>query len=222
MHHSETVGKLAEALGKAQGGFTHVGKDGTSHHGRYATLASVLETVRPGLAEHGLSVVQAPASEGSTVTVTTRIMHSSGEWLETTISAPAQTDIQKLGSSISYLRRYSLMAVLSLAADDDDDGNTAAKSTKPAQNAQRQPPRPAAQAAPKPSPTDAIGEELGQRLHAQLGAMLKGTRHGGMTHAAFASTITGRDIQHLRDLTRDESKAVYGAAKDEQDALNAA
>ncbi|GGO19734.1 ERF family protein [Deinococcus humi] len=215
MNHSETVGKLAEALSKAQGVFGHVEKDGKSHHGKYATLAAVLETVRGGLADNGLSIVQAPGTEGNTVTVTTRIMHSSGEWLETTVSAPAATDIQKLGSSISYLRRYSLMAVLSLAADDDDDGNAAMKGP---QKAQRPAPRPSAPPAPAPADSEPLGKEAGARLHAQLGAMLKGTDVEPLTHVDFVAQVIGREVAGLSELTRAESKIVYSAAKQKSEA----
>lgn len=168
MQHSETIGKIAEALSKAQAGFDHVEKDGKSHHGKYATLASVLETVRAGLGEHGLSIIQAPGTEGNMVTVTTRLMHSSGEWLETTVSAPAATDIQKLGSAISYLRRYSLMAVLSLAADDDDDGNTAMKGP---QGGQRQQSRPSTPPGPPKAQEDAPIGAQAARLESELKGM---------------------------------------------------
>ena len=145
MRQSESVGKLAEALSKAQGAFKHVDKDGKSHHGKYATLAAVLEVIREPLATNGLAYIQAPSVENGNVTVTTRLMFAD-EWLETDISAPAQSNIQQLGSSISYLRRYSLMSLLSLAADDDDDGNAAVKAA-PAQ--QRAPQRQQAPPAPQ-------------------------------------------------------------------------
>lgn len=211
MKHSDTIGKIAEALSKAQAGFGHVEKDGRSHHGKYPTLAAVLETVRDGLGEHGLSVIQAPGTEGNTVTVTTRLMHSSGEWLETTVSAPAATDIQKLGSSISYLRRYSLMAVLSLAADDDDDGNTAMKGPQGGQRQQARPNTPPATTAPAK-----LTKEKASDLHAQLSMMLKDTAHREMTHSDYAAQVIGREIKSLTDLTKQEAAQVYNAAKTAQ------
>lgn len=219
MNHSETIGKLAEALSKAQGSFTHVEKDGRSHHGKYATLPAVLDTVREGLAQNGLSIVQAPSSEGNAVSVTTRLMHVSGEWLETTISAPAATDIQKLGSSISYLRRYSLMAVLALAADDDDDGNTAMRPQKGPQQPRQTAPRPSAPPAHTPAPAKpASGPTLStgqaQQLHARLGAMLKGSRWDGMDKE-FASEVLGFKVGSFTDLTVAEAKRVQDAAEAE-------
>lgn len=218
MNHSETIGKLAEALSKAQGTFTHVEKDGKSHHGKYATLAAVLDTVRGPLAEHGLSIVQAPSSGGNMVSVTTRLNHLSGEWMETTISAPAATDIQKLGSSISYLRRYSLMAMLALAADDDDDGDTAMKGP---QNRQQPAPR------QNTRPTTAQGQQQGgsapetltpgqaQTLHKRLGAALSNTAHREMTHNEYAARVLKRPVTSLTELTVDEAKQVQQAADSE-------
>lgn len=224
MNHSETIGKLAEALSKAQGTFTHVEKDGRSHHGKYATLASVLDTVRGPLAEHGLSIVQAPSSEGNMVSVTTRLAHLSGEWMETTISAPAATDIQKLGSSISYLRRYSLMAMLALAADDDDDGNTAMKGTQKGQQpAPRQNTRPAPTQAPQQASMtpQTLSKEKASDLHAKLSGMLGATEHRDKTHNAFAAEVTGREVKSLTDLTTSEARRVYEAAQEAQRAAAA-
>lgn len=99
---------------------------------RYADLASVLEVVRPVLAARGLAVTQSASAELSKVTVSTTVVHTSGEWL----TFPPLTmqmsgvDPQSVGAGITYARRYSLMAVLGIAAEEDDDDGAAA-STQP-------------------------------------------------------------------------------------------
>jgi len=56
------------------------------------------------------------------------LIHESGEWISSTSSTPSKdaTDPQKLGSAITYARRYALGAILSLNIDEDDDGQKAA------------------------------------------------------------------------------------------------
>lgn len=139
----EPTGKLAAALAKAQGAFGTPIKDhtatvemrgGGSYSYSYSTLAATLACVREPLAQNGLALVQAPTVETvtttiadklyrtTTVTVTTQIMHHSGEYLEfpPLTGEAANATIQAIGSMITYLRRYSLASYLMLASDDDD------------------------------------------------------------------------------------------------------
>ena len=67
------------------------------------------------------------------------LMHSSGQWMRSNVSVrAAKPDAQGLGSAITYLRRYSLCAMVGIAPGDDDDGNAASadqgsvKSNRPA------------------------------------------------------------------------------------------
>jgi hypothetical protein len=90
---------------------------------KYATLSNILKAIKGPLLENGLTFVQFPDGENG---LTTRLMHSSGEWMEATYQMkPAKADPQGLGSAITYQRRYSLGAVLGLDIEDDDDGNAA-------------------------------------------------------------------------------------------------
>lgn len=144
---SATLGKLAAALARVQGQLGHVAKDKTvkteKYKYTYADLASCIDAVRAPLAANEIAVVQVPSADGVKVTVTTMIMHSSGEWVsgELTLSA-AKADPQSIGSAISYGRRYGLSAMLGLATE-DDDGQVASQPA-PARQAQQQAPRQAA------------------------------------------------------------------------------
>ena len=121
---SEQIGEIAAALAKAQGDIENVAKDKENPHfkSRYATLAAVLDEARPKFAKHGLAILQMPVNgEGTNLGVVTRLTHSSGQWIESTLYvAPAKFDAQGAGSAITYLRRYSLMAIAGIAPDDDD------------------------------------------------------------------------------------------------------
>lgn len=145
---SQSVGALAAALAKAQAEIEGASKDRVNPHFKasYATLSSVWEACRAALAKNGLAVVQSPVSEGSTVTVYTTVMHASGEWMRSALSASARDGTpQSIGSAITYLRRYSLAAMVGVAPE-DDDGNEASPprfdQTPPRQQTSAPPARP--------------------------------------------------------------------------------
>jgi hypothetical protein len=75
--------------------------------------------------------LQAPSVEGVTVSVETRLVHKSGQWVSTTISCSVPDGkATTIGSAVTYLRRYSLAAMTSIAPD-DDDGNAASRASAP-------------------------------------------------------------------------------------------
>lgn len=145
MQKSDSIKELATALAKAQGEIENASKSSTNPHfkSKYADLAEVLNTVRPVFAANGLSVMQCPSYDQGVVNVETIIMHASGDWISSTVSAPvSKQDAQGVGSAITYCRRYSLAAVAGIAQE-DDDGNMAvgkpAQQAKPAPKAAKQP-----------------------------------------------------------------------------------
>ncbi|EEK91793.1 recombination protein, phage associated [Bacillus cereus BDRD-ST24] len=93
----------------------------------YATLDTIIDEIRPILSKHGLSIMQIPSGDGQNVTLKTLLLHESGEWLESDelTMKPVKNDPQAVGSCITYARRYSLAAFLSLNTGEDDDGNGA-------------------------------------------------------------------------------------------------
>ena len=164
MQTSTEVAELFAALATAQGKFTDVVKDKKarieSQKGSYgyafADLASYIEAIRPALAEAKLAVIQAPAISAGTVTVTTRIVHASGQWVESELTMPVgQQTPQGIGSAITYARRYALAPMLCLAADDDDGEQAERAIKRQSQYAppQFQPPAPVAQSEPTISQT---------------------------------------------------------------------
>ena len=94
---------------------------------RYASLKSCLDTVRPVLARHGLVLSQfVVSSENGADRLVTRLLHQSGQFVEDEgISLVGADNMQKLGSAMSYGRRYGLLSVLGLVGDPDDDAEIA-------------------------------------------------------------------------------------------------
>ena len=126
---SDQINELALALAKAQGALHGAvkGSENPFFKSSYADLAAVMEACREPLSANGLSYVQLPGNNGREVTVTTFLLHSSGQWMRSTVgAAPLKTDAQALGSVITYLRRYALSAIVGIAQV-DDDGNAASK-----------------------------------------------------------------------------------------------
>lgn len=125
-------GLLIEALIKARQSFDPITKDRTNpfHKAKYATLDSVLESVQPALSENGLAIVQVMDTLSGKSYLVTKLYHTSGNCIDSWYPIPELTDPQKLGAAITYARRYSVCAMLSVTADEDDDGESAKPSPK--------------------------------------------------------------------------------------------
>lgn len=137
---SADLNKLAEALAAAQAKFPAISKErtarvesrkgeGSSYSYHYADLSDVLAAVRPHLAEHGLAILQPMAWSGSPWLVT-RLIHSSGQWIESVYRLTEYERPQDMGSAITYARRYAITALLGIAAEEDDDGARAQTGTQ--------------------------------------------------------------------------------------------
>jgi hypothetical protein len=131
MTETNSDGALAGALAKAQAAFPAIARDkevtvssertGKSYKFKYAPLDSILNAVRAPLSSNGLALVQL-LDDGDLVTM---LMHESGARLAGRVTLPTVEGVQALGSAITYLRRYSIQAILGIAAEEDDDGNHA-------------------------------------------------------------------------------------------------
>lgn len=134
MDETKTTGtpKLNRALAKAQGAMGAAVRDATNpaflRDGRpsaYATLASVIDAIREPFVANELAHWQATLCDDASVTVTTYLLHSSGEERHSSFRVPVmKKDPQGFASATTYSRRVGLMASAGIAPDDDDDGNT--------------------------------------------------------------------------------------------------
>jgi hypothetical protein len=110
-------------------------KENPFHKSKYADLSTVIETVKPSLNDAGLVIVQpiiirelveevSPEGKKSSNFVSvlhTRLIHESGESIDSQMIIPPQVDPQKLGSLITYYRRYAYLSIIGLASQSDDD-----------------------------------------------------------------------------------------------------
>ena len=140
---SDTIGKLSAALSKAQGEMKGATSKSTNpfFNSSYADLNTVIESSVPYLSKHGISVIQ--GTEFDIVCgyfVTTRLLHESGEWVQTRVRCPlgGKKDIQAVGGAITYGRRYGLSAMAGIAQKDDDGNLNLRKSLSKQHQQQKQ------------------------------------------------------------------------------------
>lgn len=98
---------------------------------KHATLADIVSASVPALSKHGLSHRWETKQEGNAITVACVVTHELGHSAQTSLTAPpdssgSKNNIQAIGSTVSYLQRYTFMSITGLAAkDQDDDGHGA-------------------------------------------------------------------------------------------------
>ena len=105
-----------------------IAKTRTGHNTKYAGLAETIEQIKGLMSDHGLSHGWTTSQQDGLVSVTCTVTHVYGHSESTTLTAGADTtgsknSIQAIGSTVSYLQRYTLFALLGLAAAEDTDGN---------------------------------------------------------------------------------------------------
>lgn len=167
---------LAKALLAAQREFPAIHKTATNpfHKSTYAPLDAVLAAVVPSLNKHGIVLTQfvtAPdrneAGGVVSITVVTRLLHESGEYLDSPVVMPlVKSDPQGAGAAITYARRYSLQMAVGVTAEDDDDGNHASQVKKPAPRREAGVPPAASNTKPTPAsgPVWPFGDDKGKPL----------------------------------------------------------
>jgi hypothetical protein len=138
MHRcSESIGAIAAALAKAQGELTNPEKSliatirspfprEADRSFRYASLASGLDIVRKALGCHEIATIQTTAidQESGHIRLTTILAHASGEWISSDWPVCPISDTvspQRMGTALSYARRYALFALVGIAGEDDLD-----------------------------------------------------------------------------------------------------
>lgn len=121
----EQLAQLWGAIAQAQGEFSDVPRNRKGRSGNqeymYATLATVLKSVRPSLAKYGLAVVQPFAIGESSCSMTTVLSHSGGARLVSRSSFVLPGDLKDFGSHRTYMARYALNSLLCVDADADAD-----------------------------------------------------------------------------------------------------
>ncbi len=145
MKTSEQINEIAAALAAAQGEMKNPLKDSDNpfFKSKYADLAANIDAAKPALAKHGIACVQNAYNVDGAIAVTTRLIHASGQWIETDalMATPKDTAPQSVGTCVSYMRRYQFGPAVGLAGEDDDgNASSVAKPAASQDKAIRRPP----------------------------------------------------------------------------------
>lgn len=99
---------------------------------KYSPLNEVLNTIRPVLGKYGLSIIQVPTFDNTNCAVNTILTHSAGAMISfpPLKNKPTKGDVQGMGSTLTYLRRFALNAIAGVMGEVDDDGNAASSGDK--------------------------------------------------------------------------------------------
>lgn len=89
----------------------------------YSTIDDLVAAIKKPLAKNGLVIVQTLEYKEGLRFLFTNLYHISGEKLESSFQIPEGKDMQSIGASITYAKRYAISAMLNLGATEDDDGN---------------------------------------------------------------------------------------------------
>jgi hypothetical protein len=160
--------ELFKALVAAQKELKPAIKDSTNTHfnSKYADLAACFEAGLPILNKHGLCLIQIPTGDGDNIGVTTILGHTSGQYISGALQMHnPDSNPQKMGSAITYFRRYGFGAIIGLATEYDDDGNEASKPSQVYQKSAPATPGPYT-AKPQQNPKALLSEAQVKRLYA--------------------------------------------------------
>ena len=120
---------FVKAMSEFRANAPTISKNKNGHNSRYASIDHITETINPLLSEHGLSYGWS-TEQGDTITVHCDVTHIEGHAKRVSLSATAdksgsKNDIQAIGSTVSYLQRYTLLSALGLATGEhDNDGGS--------------------------------------------------------------------------------------------------
>jgi len=128
-------------------------------HYKHATLGGIVNQITTAMSKHGLSASWETKQATGVVTVTCHITHAAGHRESVTLCGPPDDSgnknaIQMIGSSVTYLQRYTLLSALGLATGDQDDADDLGGTERKA------PPPPTRKAAPAsaPAPRELTGD----------------------------------------------------------------
>lgn len=178
---------LAQSLAAFHADVGRITKQSDAQYGKYADLATVLSAVSPVLSKHGLVLTQtfSPFENGTTLLRTT-LLHSSGESVTSDLPMPStegqRNALHAFGAATTYLRRYALLAMLNLAAEDDDGDSFGADTkavAKVGTGTHKRGPAPAAKPVSSPNPGS-----LGVQEKNDLLTSVKGLNSASVTQLA--------------------------------------
>ena len=134
MKTSEKIDLIAPALLAAQKEINNATKNAKNPHfkNNYADLGAIIDAIKDPLNKNGIAITQSLSSGNDGLHLSSRLIHISGQWIEDTAFTPLpKADPQGVGSATTYLRRYSLAALLCITQEDDDGEGARPQANQP-------------------------------------------------------------------------------------------
>lgn len=215
MKTSENINEIAKAMAAFQSEVKQPEKDAVNPHfkNKYVTLDGIVRAIQAAGPKHGLSFIQIPTVNEQGVSVSTVILHSSGQYIEfEPITLPMdKRNAQGAGSAITYGKRYSLAAAFGIVSDEDDDGNAAShqqqqRQQRPPQQRQQKPPQ-----APLTPPKQQGGGISAEQMQTLTAVVKKASEASGIDQAqVFADATKACEFpgKTSKQLTPQEADAV--------------
>jgi hypothetical protein len=125
VERSKEVGSLFTALAEAHANFETPKKNRHGQYGEYADLVALQQATKSALAAAKLFVCQTFHTAGEEMILNTTLGHGSGEYISSQVPIKQSQNPQHTTAYATYMRRLAYSAILSLAADDDQDGEAA-------------------------------------------------------------------------------------------------
>lgn len=146
MEKSQEIQELVVALIQAKKNFGKIEKNCKNKFqgNAYANLGEMFSKTQTALLDANLHVFQFVEDKEGTNFLTTLLTHASGQFISSTLRIPeypsekGKTEIQQLGSNITYLKRYQYAAILGLDADADLDGTKLVEEEQKPQKSDKQ------------------------------------------------------------------------------------
>lgn len=183
---------FGERLCAACGEMSNPKLDSTNPHfgNKFASLLAVSDTVRPALVKYGLAYRQSVEEVGTKHYVFTYVYgfdsdHSLAEKVLATVPVTVDSNPQKMGSALTYAKRYCLLAAFGLVGDEDDDAEAASHAAPSKPKRASKPKEPASKAKAVPNISDEEKAELGQiaSLHGDKHAVWAAYKANGIEGA---------------------------------------
>lgn len=219
IRQSENIAAFAGAMAKAQLEMGTAKKNAVNPHfkNRYADLEAVMDVARAPLAKNGIAFLQPPMITPEGAGVVTKLIHSSGEWMECELLLPlTQRSAQAAGSCITYARRYGASAMLGIpTGEGEDDGNEASRD-EPKEEGRKEAPR---QQAAKTSRTSEVKATLTTQAElwskvVGIGAMFGKSEDQMKTFARTvlggSRQLKGEDVATIHDALAMIGKPIVG------------
>lgn len=208
--------ELYAALLKAKRNISPPQKNRKAMYGRYADLDAVLTAVEGPLAAENLVISQSVVQNdtGSNFLRTSLYHTETGQGISSDVPLVSKdlNDPQKLGGSITYARRYGITALLSIVADDDDDGNTSAGKSRDGSKPQGRPPGKGV-SQERIQEVFSVERSIPNNIVEALVGEFKRADFSDSQIVPEIRALLGRDFGHLPQLTEAEARTAVGHAR---------